>query len=326
MINQKKKNTLALWIVVVLIGCSRTLSGFDSVVASPTSGITITPPIFTATISPSFESPQFILTFDSTEAYVHSFMNPSTPAPTLDMESLNRLIELLHSDSCKLPCYLGITPGRTTWDEANSILTSLGAYFSYNTDTDGLVIHNTELNIGDESMIGVTPDRNTGVTDLKIIQSIHLLVRNGIVEKLWTSISTRKFIEKYDEYWSEYSLYMMLYQYGIPDQIVMTTPAPGATGTSFTLIYERKGIVTMIWDEIVNNQFCPGSVKTSSSLDLTLTNVDSGINIYQPGVVAPTFREIYKPIENLLGVDEQEFYTKLMSNPLTCFEVKKISP
>jgi len=60
-------------------------------------------------------------------------------------EPLIRMIGLLRSNSCELPCYLGITPGQTTWEEAKSILDNLGAYYSYNTDANGFVVHNAEL-------------------------------------------------------------------------------------------------------------------------------------------------------------------------------------
>jgi len=47
----------------------------------------------------------------------------SVPAPTLAPAIQNQFFELLQSNgNCELPCFVGITPGKTLWSDANSIL------------------------------------------------------------------------------------------------------------------------------------------------------------------------------------------------------------
>jgi len=76
-------------------------------------------------------------------------------------------------------------------------------------------------------MISVTPDRNSGVPDLKIVQSLHILAKSEIVQKsLDFSIYKQVYLEV-NEYWSRYTIQEILQQHGVPDQIVMTIPAPG---------------------------------------------------------------------------------------------------
>jgi len=240
----------------------------------------------------------------------------------MEAESVAKLIQLLHSELCNLPCYLGITPGQTTWDESRGIFEDLGAFISFDTEANGLTVHNIHLDIGDDSLANITPDPDEGVTNRKIIQSLHILVKDGIIQKLWTSISTRRFTSRFHEHWSRYSLREILQRHGVPDQIVLGTPTPGGTGVGFVLIYDQKGIVAELWDEIQDDQICPGPKKISASLQLTVTNTFSGVDIYEPGGVPPTNREVYLPIEEVLGVNKEDFYNEVLTDPSVCFEVK----
>jgi hypothetical protein len=305
---------IILLTVVVLVGCIGTPA--ETTVLRPTMNV-----IASAT-------PQFTATLDPTEAYIYSFPNSLTPAPTMDTESLSRMIGLLQSDTCELPCYLGITPGQTTWDEAETILDNLEAFYSFNTDANGLLIHNIHLDIGSE-LAGVTSDLRTNNTGLSIGQSLQLLVKDGMVQKLWTTVSTgapSASVPLFDDYWSRYSLEEVLHRLGVPNQIVMDPPFPGATGTGFILVYGQIGVIVQIGEEIRDNQICQGSEKSYAYLQLILTNISSGMDLYRPGGVAPTDSEVYKPIKDVLGIDEDEFYSALMSNPSKCFEIQNHTP
>jgi hypothetical protein len=55
-------------------------------------------------------------------------MDPPDFQPTLSPDRELRMSKLLQAKDCQLPCYLGITPGKTSWTEARQILTDLGAY------------------------------------------------------------------------------------------------------------------------------------------------------------------------------------------------------
>src|SRR5262245_55202366 len=56
---------------------------------------------------------------------------PTTPTfePTLPATEEQRMKELLQAGDCKLPCYLGIRPGKTTLQDARAILEALGASY-----------------------------------------------------------------------------------------------------------------------------------------------------------------------------------------------------
>ncbi len=265
-------------------------------------------------------SSQPTITFESTMAAYFT-----TPYPTMEEEPLLSLIQLLQSESCALPCYLGITPGQTTEHEVEKILESLDTSVLSGVRDDGSVFYNTNLDIGDKSLIGLTPDPNMGAANVKIVQSLNLIVKDGVVQKIRTSISTRKFAARFQEYWSRYSMREIFQRHGIPDKIYVSTIfyTNNGIGVEFIIVYERNGIVVYLHEEIQNKQICPKSEKISTDLSLLLTDTSSGLSIFEPELTPSAHPDIYASLEEQLKISRKEFYTQLLSNPSACFEIKK---
>lgn len=103
---------IATFFVSILIGCSK-----------PTESIpTLTPTLVSKTIAPTLTATQ-----------TPTVMPTTTPEPTptktltptpLSNEQVQAWISSLveNNGGCKLPCWWGITPGQTTWDEAEAFL------------------------------------------------------------------------------------------------------------------------------------------------------------------------------------------------------------
>jgi len=47
------------------------------------------------------------------------------------------------------------------------------------------------------------------------------------------------------------------------------------------------------------------------------------LDIYYPGAVLPTDQDIYQTIIDTLGITEQEYYTKVTSDPSSCFDIEQ---
>lgn len=58
------------------------------------------------------------------------FTNTVTSEPTPTIEESQKLVQdlLENNAGCRLPCWWGITPGETTWDEARQILVKVSSY------------------------------------------------------------------------------------------------------------------------------------------------------------------------------------------------------
>jgi len=72
--------------------------------------------------------------------YLFTFMSCSTfksnitPEPTLTVEESQKLVQdlLENNAGCRLPCWWGITPGETAWNEARQILLKVSSYVTPN--------------------------------------------------------------------------------------------------------------------------------------------------------------------------------------------------
>jgi hypothetical protein len=311
--NKTIKIFLLLVLIGLLVGCIEALSSPDLL---------------------SSVSTQEALTRTSTSQVLPKPTNTLDPAmatnfilsqPTMEAEPLERLILLLKSETCVLPCYLGITPGETSESEVKKILESFGAIIRSGEYSDGNFHYSADLDIGDESLAGLTPDPNRGATDVKIVQNLNILVQDEIVQKIRTSVSTRRFVSRFQEYWSRYSLNEVLQRHGLPDQIYTSTIfyTDDGIGVQLIVVYEGPGIVVYFNGEILDKQVCFDSGKTSADLILILTNPSSQLNPFDPELTPSKHPDIYAPIEEQLNTSKDEFYAQLISNPSTCFDVEK---
>jgi hypothetical protein len=318
--------TLSLLIILTLTGC-KSDEGLHPVSASPVIKNNQT------------EKPQGQMIITSKEQLITQSSPPrnsqipsqspiTNPPPQLNISIVNldqehRMAELLQDKKCQPPCYLGITPGKTTWEEAQKILGSVGASSSGEWREGNLPVYEYNLWIGDSALTNVTPNSGTTVGDLGIAQKIKFTVENDLVQRIGVWIQTRRFTEKYREYWSRFSLEAVLRQIGQPGKIYMWIPKWG-TGYGMLIIYEDLGIFLDYSGIQSGNSICPLlSEKQQSVLEMTLTNTSALPDIYPPGKVPPTDREVYLPIKDALGIDEKEFYNRLLLDPSTCFEIKE---
>lgn len=114
-----------------------------------------------------------------------------TPRPTLSPDSVRALITGLLSNNggCRLPCWWGITPGRTTWQEARSFLETMSPEIIVLRDgAYGITYENLPLSLSDSGVGGAT---------------VH--VDQGIVQTIRTAVY--------------YPLEQVLQEYGKPNEI-----------------------------------------------------------------------------------------------------------
>lgn len=230
------------------------------------------------------------------------------------------LASLLFSPSCELPCYLGITPGTTTREIAERQLASIGAWRRVAFQHDGLPTDEYVAWIGDPSLRG-TPRAPQLPGGQEIALILILTFRDGVVARLTTEISTEALIPKYMDYWERYSSREILIQYGLPDILV------GRVSGSFydlMVVYAGSGIVMEATGTTTSGaRVCPNSETGLVHLRLTLTDPDSGLSIYSRLWPRPDDRRYWDPIEDVAGVDQEEFYSRVVSDPEACFDILK---
>ena len=153
-----------------------------------------------------------------------------TPTPTLDylfmpkkgpsFEQQVRLFEALKDNNCELPCYLGITPGQTTWQEAKLKLESYGNVF-YGPDRS---------------------EKSLAYDFRMVFLGSHVIILNiedNIVQRIFLSIINHDESMYYDN-WSKYSIHHTLIQLGAPDDIFINANEDG--GYSIAMVYKKSGM------------------------------------------------------------------------------------
>ena len=225
---RKIVHLLFLVVLLITVACSGTGSpSIPSVVA--TSTIT---PVLTAT---STLSPVPTLTNTATLAATQTprpgSQIPSvptwTPLPTLSAEDARAFVQqLLDTNAgCQLPCWWGITPGQTTWLEAQHFLEpfALGIYLR---------------TLEDQSQVGeVYIPTPIDVPYINRLEQTYR-IRDGVVESIQTY--------NYEILATWYYMPNILEVYGQPSEVGISTyrnEFNGSRPTSIILFYADRGIM-----------------------------------------------------------------------------------
>jgi hypothetical protein len=128
---------------------------------------------------------------------------PLTPSPTsyprLSREEAKpRIIEMLQTNAgCRLPCWWGITPGKTHWEEVHALLSPL-------LTTEAAT--NDYLSYSDPAS-GWTPED-------PMLANLEMYVRDSIVQDILVYSVSGKYLTKLD-------IYHIFQTYGKPEQIYL---------------------------------------------------------------------------------------------------------
>jgi hypothetical protein len=158
-------------IVLISLGCSNKVS----VDTTTTLAIEQTTFPTTTTTSTATSSPTSTITPTSTSTPIPSIITP-TSLPTISPSKIDQAIsELVHTNGgCSLPCFWGITPGKTSWLEANQILNKYNAEISL-VATDEVKIENDYRMVDYYDVILYSSEFPDGkYADFNVIDKYHL--------------------------------------------------------------------------------------------------------------------------------------------------------
>jgi len=231
---------------------------------------------------------------------------PITPRPTRTAEEEQAFVrEMLETNGgCELPCWWGITPGKTTWQEVRE---RLGFYYDGGISRpSGMRYHETAY--GD---VLYPPPPPYGYSIY-----IGFTERDGIVQSIevFADALHTKFPQRFAQDWHRYSLDQVLTRYGEPSQVMLELwPNPPAPPPYYQLFvfYEHRGIL-IAYDglAVVNEtaQVCPGRLEEVLSIEMWLQSPDRGIPLLQMADLDPAEQAQMLPLEEATGMDVQTFY------------------
>lgn len=262
-------------------------------------------------IMPTLPSATATLRFTSlptfTPSVTYSLTPSRTPRPTLPKDQAQALAQKLRQTNgdCLLPCWWGITPGKTTWEDANSFLKTL----------DSNILHL------DPDTYGVTVRFPEKAYKYPVIGGT-FFIENEIIESMRIQV--------------DLPLHALFTKYGAPDKIYIKARgyilAHDVGWFTLILFYESQGILA-VYNGITNKGpivgICP----------VNITEPPSPWYLWNP-VNPKSFAEIakimllisnypppsiddYPSIEELTKIDILTFYKtyKESRNAIVCLEV-----
>ncbi len=298
---------------LLLFGGCKQLSG---------SSVTSTPEYTASSVTPTIT---FVSTLTPIPTYT-SIPSPTTPIiiPTLPIEDANkRFLELLaNNGGCHLPCLWGITPGKSSYNEAQSILEPLSSLSDF-----------TDLfpSPGD-----ISPAYTKGNFVL-YTRIAFLYPESGIVNSIAFNAEAHKNIPGgyedvfdsnfFGEKVSAYTLAHVLTEQGVPSSVMVETAGGpltrgGTGGFDILLLYPDQGILVNYKTQMhligSNVRGCP-------------LNAYVQVELYPSGQPDSFFEGLkqtdwavkmtgYKPLEETTSMSVQEFYETFREATNKCIE------
>jgi hypothetical protein len=289
-------------LVMVLVSCQPNAT-------TPLPGVSPQPFV---TLSPT-GSPSASATASSTPQIRY----PRPPVPTISLATQLKIVELLNTKNCILPCYLGITPGVTRWSDAKTLLDSSGAVNTGPGHKEGDVTWFDYAMHGSYSINTLNQPGDSGNDNLSYFDLLLAVDSNGIVQKMFAWFLSHDAGHIFPEYWTKNSPRNIFLQIGMPDAIYSTT-----SGAGLALVYEKLGVVG-IYDALLSQNFlCPENDTRLSDMSFTLTNTTFPLDIHSPEQNVTQEPWLWLPIEQTLNVSVQQFYDKVLSDSSACFELR----
>lgn len=236
---------------------------------------------------------------------------PKTPTLSFNEAQSKFQSLLVNNGGCKLPCFWGISPGKSLFQEAVAILAPLSSISEFT---------HFENDIG-----SIDPDYING--KFKIHTNVDFIANENTVSQI--SFTARAFnriddnlIDVFDssEFSERFSYYMLpniLSEYGKPTTVMISTmrklPSSGAShgGFNMLLLYPRQGMLVnyTMQMQVVNENImgCPSNSHVEFNL-YPSEQVDLFFDRLEPSGWNQIIQKTYKPIGEATNMSKDVFY------------------
>ncbi len=247
-----------------------------------------------------------------------------TPMPTLsEQDALETFINLIEKDSeCNLPCWLGVTPGQTKFEEVENIFSQFGtiAYTDFSSQRAFLRVFfpNFETARHDVTTI-VIPAENGEIS--------RILVDAAAYQEISGPIDYNN--PEFQRLWQRYLLSGIFARYGTPEKIFLDTTrivfdTEGPYPFVLWIVYPQQGFLIRyqgVNSKIgANIRICP----MQSRIEIKTWDAEESSYeefIKDDSALASPFSLGPQPIEEVTDFSIESFYEKFRSGVVnTCFE------
>lgn len=303
---------------------SKTLSSSD---------VTTSIPLVTPTPSNDGSTPTKTLT-SSQDNQDQSIPPTTTPeenevVSTLTTEEKFKLISelFLNNDSCSFPCWWGITPGSTSWDDSQILLANMGVVIGRKVE-----INDTYSGYG---LGGIQVSTSNGIID----NHMSILVNNETERVSLIRFDSDGYSDPiaFQEQWMNFSPQMIIQKYGAPSRVWVESSSNSSNmagegriaGYRLWFIYDKAGILLQYsgYGELSENyHFCPrfDQGEDIRSILLFIQSPDSLVPIEEKAKKLNLFVPDYPHIQTLeesSGITIEQFTNLFIKDPdNACFD------
>jgi hypothetical protein len=244
------------------------------------------------------------------------------PMPTLTSDERMLLVQewLINNAGCNLPCWWGVEPGRTTWNEVSEILNRVGAKSSIY-EEDGTLMHYTG---------GFDFDQE------HVFNSVAFQEKDAIITAIVIDASGFNDSANFKKTWGSFSPEKIIADYGVPTRIWVKSGSSvndGSLGPTMPywvwLFYDHLGILVSYSGQAKYEslyEMCPvfgEQGNLSDDIDIFLQSPEANTSLENLPTVKYNARDAI-PIEEAAHISPSEFYDLLTKPDTTpCFETPR---
>jgi hypothetical protein len=242
---------------------------------------------------------------------------------SLELPPRDQVIELLQTNGgCELPCFWGIKVGETKWEGAKLWLSKLTKIYddeSFYSDGDGgYPAYNMTFILRDE-----TPTRYEVPPQSFVVVST--IGEDRIQRLVFSPVGSIGDVEFLPEYIQNYSLEKIFKQLGKPDSVfIYICEKYKDPCFIMVVLYDKQKIaIDITGEDLPDNKVCPkiGEGGNLTAMNISIANPDSDLDLIPPSLVINPFLDDWKLVKDVLGIDENEFFRRVLAESPACFDL-----
>ena len=237
-----------------------------------------------------------------------SFLDVSTQQPTLTVTEQESYVKMLLKTNvdCMLPCWLGITPGKTSWQETETLLRHLGATIKQFQRESGGNLYGVRL-LGLPELVLSFYDNGT---------------TNSKVDRIFVSGNEGggQDQREFEVFWESYSPVEVMSKYGVPSRILLYTMGTlgntdiGKHGYTLWIFYDSLGFMIRYDGFIADEEtfrFCFDLNRGANDIDriaLTLQHQDYAFPLESSDSILSANPSRGIPFQDIAGISIEKFH------------------
>lgn len=243
-----------------------------------------------------------------------------TPAVTLAPLEREQFVRdsLSENSDCRLPCWWGIIPGETTWNDTEKLLQHLGVRIG---SVPGYGPHTILHGTGGFDFEGISIENGFSFEET-----------NGVIDAILINSDGYNKLEEFQSLWRNYSPKKILEVYGVPDRIWLnvTEAYALARGYHLWLFYDELGFMIRYPGDVMDAptlHICP-VLESMRAIDLSLQAPNNRLPLERFDALLEDIRlqtatgrtRVLHSIQEATGLDEKQFYDVFMQEDPICFD------